>query len=237
METSSMINRITSEIAKPKLKEVLTSIPGIVNRYVAYTLLKTRIMENYQPLLQKNGKRISEDRWKKISQHISKDASLCLDIGCNTGYFAHEISKMGIFTIGMDTELKNIIFANSQYTTLNLVFKNYNLNRESVQFLPDSDVIILLSVFHHLVKYNGKEEALEMLKTLASKCKKQMFFETGQPDEKGTKWCDKMSFIKDIDTWTSDFFVNQCGAQEVLCLGAFETFLTPTNRKLYKISW
>jgi len=237
MKTCSTINRVLIEKFKLKLKVILTCIPAAVNQFVAYALIKARIMENYQPILQTTGKRISEDRWEKISQNISKDASLCLDIGCNTGYFSNKIARIGIFTIGIDTEIKNIILANTQYSAINLVFKDYNINPESVQYLPNSDVLILLSVFHHLVKYNGQEEAIEMLKIIASKCQKQMFFETGQPDEKGTNWCDKMSFIKDIDVWIKDFFINKCGAKEVLYLGAFETFLTTTKRKLYRIRW
>ncbi|MGD2081031.1 MAG: hypothetical protein PVJ36_07875, partial [Nitrospirota bacterium] len=93
--------------------------------------------------------------------------------------------------------------------------------------------VLFLSVFHHLVKYHGRECAIEILRTLAGKCRGQFFFETGQPDERGAKWSRLMEFIGGTDEWAREFFTRQCGFRSVRCLGSFETFLTPVKRKLF----
>lgn len=218
---------------KNQLKKILVRIPALSCNLTAYYLIKTGITQKYQPLMNNPyGMRSCNDRLKVIKENIC-NGSLCLDIGCNTGYFSSKISKMGIFTIGLESELKNIIVAESQYKTSNLIFKLYNLDIDSVGILPQADIILFLSVFHHLVKYYGKDNAIFILKKLAGKCKKQFFFETGQMDELDTKWSRKMEFIEDINGWVHDFFIKECRFKEVKCLGEFETFLTPTKRKLF----
>lgn len=208
-------------------------MPILSNNVAAFFLTKTGITQNYQPLSRKSqGMRSCIDRLDAIKGNIC-NGNLCLDIGCNTGYFSNEISKLGIFTIGLESELKNVIVAKSQYSASNLIFKQFNLDKDSAKMLPKADIILFLSVFHHLVKYYGKDNAIFILKKLASKCKKQFFFETGQMDESGTKWSYQMGFINNINFWVSDFFIKECRFKEVKCLGEFETFLTPTKRKLF----
>jgi 2-polyprenyl-3-methyl-5-hydroxy-6-metoxy-1,4-benzoquinol methylase len=218
---------------KNKLKRILIEMPILSNNVAAFFLTKTGITQNYQPLSRKSqGMRSCIDRLDAIKGNIC-NGNLCLDIGCNTGYFSNEISKLGIFTIGLESELKNVIVAKSQYSASNLIFKQFNLDKDSAKMLPKADIILFLSVFHHLVKYYGKDNAIFILKKLASKCKKQFFFETGQMDESGTKWSYQMGFINNINFWVSDFFIKECRFKEVKCLGEFETFLTPTKRKLF----
>lgn len=118
------------------------------------------------------------DRLELIKENIC-NGSLCLDIGCNTGYFSYEMSKLGIFTIGLELELKKIIVASSQYSASNLTFHHFNLDKASVRSLPQTDIVLFLSVFQHLVKYYGTDKVILILKILASKCNKQFFFETG----------------------------------------------------------
>lgn len=218
---------------KSKFKNLIVGIPALSNNIVAQILTKTGITQNYQPLMNRSGgMRSCTDRVEAIKKNIC-EAESCLDVGCNTGFFPYEISKMGIFTIGLESEMKNVIVAGYQYSRPNLIYKQYNLDRDSVRMLPRADVVLFLSVFHHLVKYYGREDALFVLRKLADKCNKQFFFETGQYDEQGTRWADKMKFIGDINKWTHDFFINECQYSEVKCLGAYETFLTTTKRKLF----
>lgn len=218
---------------KSKFKSLIVRIPALSNNIVAQILTKTGITRNYQPLVNRSGgMRSCTDRLEAIKKNIC-EADLCLDVGCNTGFFSYEISKMGIFTIGLESEMKNVIVAGSQYARPNVIYKQYSLDGDSVGMLPRADIVLFLSVFHHLVKYYGREEALFVLRKLAGKCNQQLFFETGQPDERGTRWADKMNFIGNMNEWTNDFFINECQFREVKCLGAYETFLTTTKRKLF----
>jgi SAM-dependent methyltransferase len=222
-------------MAKSYLQNFLTRLPSKLSNLSARLLIQTGAIEGYHPLPNQQGKRPSQARLDTVLNHIS-DAELCLDIGCNTGFFAQALSNKGIFTIGFDTEPKNILVANAQYPRDNLLFKHLQLTNETARALPTADIILFLSVFHHLVKNFGQRQAEETLQTLTSRCRKQFFFETGQPDEKGTKFCDLMTFVDDIENWTNAFFIGRCGFSQCQCIGEFETFLTPVKRKLFLVS-
>jgi len=217
-----------------KLENWLPKLPSCFNRLIARIIKNRNIIEHYHPTENQPGKRTSTyARWEVISQHIPDSASLCIDLGCNTGFFANHIAQKGIFTIGFDVQTKNIVVANAQYQVDNLLFKELDLNSKTAERLPQSDIVIFLSVFHHLVRHIGQAEALQTLTVLAQKCTRRFFFETGQPNEVGTKFYQQMDFIGDIESWTQDFFIHQCHFSNVHCLGEFDTFLTPTPRKLF----
>ncbi|MGA1199036.1 MAG: class I SAM-dependent methyltransferase [Candidatus Latescibacterota bacterium] len=217
-----------------RLEKAVTNLPTFINKVSAKILIKMNLMEGYQPIGEDTtGKRETQKRWEIIQKHIDPTASSCLDIGCNTGFFSHAIASHNVFTIGFDSELRNTIVANAQYQRPNLMFKNLELTPETTPLLPESDIIIFLSVFHHLVKYYEEAGAKKILKEIAQKCQKQIFFETGQFDETDTKFAHLLHFMPDVESFTKDFFVRECGFQECICLGEFETFLTPVKRKLF----
>jgi len=219
---------------KDQMKRLLTETPGSVSRISAYLLVRTGITQDYQPLSAKSrGMRASAERLDAIKKNISADGNLCLDLGCNTGYFSYEIAKMGIFTIGFESEMKNIIVAEAQYSSPNLIFKRFTLDLNTARTLPQAGIILFLSVFHHLVKYGGREAAIAVFQALVEKCRSQFFFETGQPDERGIKWSGLMEFMGNTDEWVKEFFIKQCGFRAVRCLGAFETSVSPVRRKLF----
>jgi len=218
---------------KSHLKRFLTETPRSVSRLSANLLISTGITQGYQPLSSKcKGMRACAERFEAIRENIA-GGSLCLDVGCNTGYFAHEMARMGIFTIGLESEMKNVIVADARYSAPNLLFKHFSLDSDTAMSLPEADIILFLSVFHHLVKSEGRDGAIEVLRTLAEKCSRQLYFETGQPEERGARWSGLMEFMGDTGEWTEKFFTRRCGFREVRCLGSFETFLTPVKRNLF----
>lgn len=221
-------------MSKSTFEKAVTNLPTLSNKLSAKVLLKTNIIEGYQPISDgTDSKRETHKRWEIIQAHLTLDASLCLDLGCNTGFFSDAIASKNIFTIGFDSEMKNTIVANARYQRPNLIFKNFTLSPETVSLLPQSDIIIFLNVFHHLVKYYGELSATDILSKLAQKCQKQIFFETGQFDEKGTKFAHLLGFMPDVEAFTKEVFVDKCGFQDCVLLGEFETFLTPVKRKLF----
>jgi len=218
---------------KGHMKRLLTETPGSVSRISAYLLVRTGITQDYQPLsANSRGMRACAERIEAIKKNIS-GGNLCLDLGCNTGYFSHEIAKVGIFTIGFESEMKNIIVARAQYSAPNLIFKHFTLDLNTARTLPRAGIILFLSVFHHLVKYGGREVAVPVLRALAEKCSGQFFFETGQPDETAAKWSGLMEFMGNTEEWVHGFFIKQCGFRQVKSLGAFETSVSPVRRKLF----
>jgi hypothetical protein len=54
------------------------------------------------------------------------------------------------------------------------------VNTETTCLLPHTDVVLLLSVWHHWVKVYGFESATQILSGLWERCNKVLFFETGE---------------------------------------------------------
>lgn len=219
-------------MAHHRMQNLLIKLPEISNTIAARWLQRTGAIEGYQPTEDHTGKRSCHDRWQVIQPHINS-GDLCLDIGCNTGFFSHAVAAAGIFTIGFDLQAKNIIAAQNEYCRNDLIFKKLELSKETVEALPSADFVLFLSVFHHLVKYTSEEEATGVLSSLADRCRKHFFFETGQPDETGTKFYKKMAFMGDVETWTRHFFLDRCHFSAIHQLGTFDTFLSPVPRKLF----
>jgi SAM-dependent methyltransferase len=223
-------------MVKNDIEKFILSIPTKTERTAAWLLQKFGYMENYHPsdFVSSNGLRSCDERSNAIIESL-QEGSLCLDIGCHTGFFSNEIAKHGIFTIGIDIYLKDIITARAQYPTQNLQFVQSEIDLQTVSMLPNSDIVLLLSVFHHFVRYYGEEQAILILKKLAEKCNKQFYFETGQPNELEAKWAPLMEFMGDTETWTRDFFIDSCGFNKVTVIGEFPAFIKNHNRKLFLV--
>jgi SAM-dependent methyltransferase len=103
-----------------------------------------------------------------------------LDVGCNSGFFSIELNKLGAFVNGIDidetliSEIKN--FEN----------KTLKFNVASVEEIAEQgvsfNIILFMSVYHHLINLRGLDKAREILRKLAtmSEC---LIFESGQRDE------------------------------------------------------
>ena len=87
--------------------------------------------------------------------------NLCaLDIGCNTGYGSHILSKSAKKIVGVDVSQKAIEFANNRYAQSGIQFKVIDGKR-----LPfkdqEFDVIVCCQVIEHIVDYKMFMEELK----------------------------------------------------------------------------
>lgn len=123
-------------------------------------------------------------RWEVIEKELEDlNVKTNLDIGCNVGYFSIATAKKGITSIGVEGDPK--YYRVMQYAINKLKLKNigvlsWQLNEDSIEMLPDTESIIFLSVWHHLVKHDGLETATNILRKLWKRNKKVMFFESGE---------------------------------------------------------
>lgn len=195
-------------------------------------------VEFYQPLYGSNKKqttRACEDRWTAIAPHIDMKPASVLDIGCNLGYFTFMATEKNKIATGVDADPFYIMACRiiaKENERNNAYFLKGMVTKDFLQMMPSYDVVFNFSVFHHWVKAYGEAQAKEMMVILAGKCK-TLFFETGQPDESGTKWAEKLAFMGDKpDQWISGF-LKECGFSTVDVIGTFETGLTSTKRYLF----
>lgn len=210
----------------------------IVYRLI-YFFMSALPFKTYQPIYgsHRTGAltRQCEDRWEKVQPYLDEAPASVLDIGCNLGYFSFMASEKGCTVFGVDlgsfyiTACNAIRHTTKRHTTF---FLKANIDKDFLQAMPYFDVVFNFSVFHHWVKAYGEEEAKQMMRVLADKCG-MIFFETGQSNEDGTKWQEKLAFMgRNPDLWIQSF-LKEIGFKDVKVIGNFPTGLTDVERHLY----
>lgn len=226
------------KFAKLKITKLLSLIYLNIVRILKWT-------EFYQPTynpknfyLYKNKKveRGSRDRIEFIEQNINfSEIKNFLDIGSQLGYFIFEISKnKNIIAQGIEMNYISWAYSNSiaaLYQKKNVSFMKSKLTSSLAEKLPNYDVISFLSVFHHIVHFEGFEEADKIMKNLAKKCK-YFIFETGQFNEKNQYWTEKLNFMGDNSKEWLKKYLTDLG-YEIATEKKFTTHLNDQYRSLF----
>lgn len=148
---------------------------------------------HYEPVsiagrLVEGSKRDWKDRWISIKKVIEKyNAETLMDIGCAEGFFLRKAaSEYNCFSIGIEMNDERLKLG--ELTRLYDNVENYaiikaRLNPKSIKKLPKTDVILCLSVAHHIIKSEGMSSAINFIKALVEKTNKAIIFEMGTSDE------------------------------------------------------
>lgn len=108
-------------------------------------------------------------RWSLI-QSYTNDAETAVDLGCAQGYFTNKLAEEGIFTLGIDTNEDRLSYAQNEWDwKSNIGFANWEITPDSVHKLPRTDILLFLTVYHHINKIYGKERAQNVLRILGEK--------------------------------------------------------------------
>lgn len=159
-----------------------------------------------------------------------------LDVGCNQGYFTFRFAEKGGICLGVDNDRAELMAARARAEgrkVRNIAFLEMTLDRESMQGLPVSDVVVCLSVFHHWVRHYGQADAEEMLAMLAAKAGKALVFDSGQPEETSTSWAQALAFMQPSGPVWITRHLESLGFSQVKEIGVFSTSLSPVPRSLF----
>ncbi|WP_252699105.1 methyltransferase [Natronosalvus vescus] len=123
----------------------------------------------------------TQKRLEIIQKQIDENDSSLLDIGCADGYLTSKFHEKGLFCIGVDQAEQMLAIARSgrQYKD-GLGFIRKEITPDSLSKLPDFDVILLLTVYHHWVNSYGLKTAEDMLVELTEKGNKLFFQPPGK---------------------------------------------------------
>jgi len=180
--------------------------------------------------------RDSADRADLIVERIKSIKGSYLDIGSQLGYFVFRVSDRNFFATGIECSKNPFLYSNSLKVInrkQNVDFINMCIDSRNVYNLPSYDVVSVLNVFHHFVYFYGYDQADEIMKEIANKTNKMMFFETGEYEEKGEYWSESLDFMgHDTKTWIYDY-LKSLGFSEVVEIGEFGTHLNEHKRTLY----
>lgn len=225
---------------------------AILNRLVLLGLrgrlscqLRLRLVDLYQPVFMvpeaPRGSRMREcrDRLEAIERHLPTGPLTALDVGCNIGYFTFELARRGGLCVGIDSGRNEIMIARAVagiHGISNVAFVEMAIDHPDEIALPQVDVVLCLSLFHHWAAKLGEERARKIMSTVASAAQRFLVFETGQPEETNTKWAASLSFMKpDAESWTRSFLVD-LGFPTVTPIGRFASSVSDSPRTLYVAS-
>jgi 2-polyprenyl-3-methyl-5-hydroxy-6-metoxy-1,4-benzoquinol methylase len=162
---------------------------------VAFRAIKPKRL--YEPV-EMNGrryaeKRDAETRWQAIAGAIRQyEAKNILDIGCAEGWFLRRAAQdFGCFGIGIDADERRVMLgeiARLHDGAERVAVMQGMLGPDDLRRMPACDIVICLSVVHHVMRAGGRAAAEEFVRALASRANKAVLFEMGTSDEKALGW-------------------------------------------------
>lgn len=138
-----------------------------------------------------------ESRYELIKEGIGEEGENLLDIGCAEGYFTTKFAEDGYFTIGVDLSVSRLNRArksNPNPTSPQFIY--LEITPDNIGKLPEFDVVLLLTVYHHWVDAYGLDSAERMLKILASKSDVLIFEPPGRELSGMTETVDEYSSVE-----------------------------------------
>ena len=100
-----------------------------------------------------------------------------VDIGCNTGKISHPFSNKGIKVTGIDMTNRENLEIDQDYN-----FIQQDITKEKYDIF--ADVILFLSVYHHIIFNVGLKRADEIFYNIFDHSK-YLIFDSGNPEESG----------------------------------------------------
>jgi hypothetical protein len=167
-----------------------------------------------------------EDRLSIIKGHLPEQSRNVLDIGSNAGYYLFELAKLGYICHGLESDPDLV-----HYTALASYLQKAKgvscewgrLDLSYAEHMPCYDVILCLSVMHHIILAEGMNLAEGIGKVLARKTKYVMFYEMGQSNEIEADWSARLPRMEpDPETWIAQW-LKQCGFRRVETIGTSST--------------
>ncbi len=120
-----------------------------------------------------------EERLELFSSAVPADARSLLDVGCNLGDITAHFARRGLWSVGVDSSAKLIDAAiDRQRGVSNCGLMVGSVTPENVADIPAFDVTLLLSVHHHWLGSLGPEVAGAMLRTIVSRTRRVVVFES-----------------------------------------------------------
>jgi hypothetical protein len=156
-------------------------------------------------------KREAEARWNAIAEAIRHyGARNVLDVGCAEAWFLRRAAReLGVFGIGVEAADRRVLvgeIARLHDGAERVAVLKARLEPDDILGLPVCDIVICLSVVHHVMREGGIEAARRFVTALATRARKALLFEMGTADETALEWTKTLpdmpagqeSFVRDL---------------------------------------
>lgn len=183
----------------------------------------------------------AQSRWDEIARLVRPDrvVGTAIDIGCNGGFFTVGLARAGVTTVGIEREPK---FRRTAATTLrrnglaNAGILDLDVTPTTVDVLPTVDLVLFLSVWHHMVRAYGLEVADGLLAGIWAHAGALMIFDSGEAEMPATWGLPDLG--DDPAGWFAEHLATTCPASSVSTLGRHQAFApdgTPCERTLFAV--
>lgn len=185
----------------------------------------------------REGKRDWTQRWSMISQVLHQyDAGSILDIGCAEGWFLRRAAEeFGCFALGIEVddrrlfrgEVSRLVDESERHAIMKA-----QLTPASILRLPTVDVVLCLSVVHHVVRAEGVEGGRAFLRSVATRARKALVFEMGCREEHEMSWKEIMPEMPEGQDRFMIEYLRSAGFHNVRVLGATPSLRHEATRSL-----
>jgi hypothetical protein len=182
----------------------------------------------------------SHSRWEAIASVLDElpGARTGMDLGANSGFFTIRMAERGIPSIAVESE--GIAYRTALYairrTGVDAGVLTLLITPETLDLLPEVDVVLCLSLWHHFVRSYGYEQATEMLRRIWERTRGVLFFDTGENEMPPSFRLPPMT--PDAETWLDALLRDTCAGGDVRHLGhhaAFDAEGNPAQRNLFAV--
>jgi SAM-dependent methyltransferase len=167
-----------------------------------------------------------EDRWAIIRSFMPAESKTILDIGSNSGYYLFRFADLGYLCHGIESDPDLVFFTSLQNYILNTKSVSCECGKfdlQFVQYMPSYDVVLCLSLMHHIIMAEGIDVAEATLRGLAQKTNHVLFYEMGQSNETKADWSHRLPQMNpDPEVWISQWLI-KCGFMKVKTIGTSQT--------------
>jgi SAM-dependent methyltransferase len=204
---------------------------------------------DYQPLPRAQATRLDQVKrdagsWSRLEQ-IAKvvaevGAATAVDIGANAGFFSIALAERGlnVAAVEADPRFGRIIAHRARHSgpAGTVALMELTIDARTVDLVPAADAVLFLSVWHHLVRRDGFEQAGAALRTLWARAGKVLFFDTGQTEMgSGFRLPDMTPSPRE---WIESYLGQQCEHGTIEWLGSHQAFgphHEPATRELFVV--
>lgn len=236
-------NGTVLEVFSIKKREILINIKMKIAKFFHRRLfLISKSSLPYEPL-EFSGKifeswRTWEDRWSVIKNELLHyETTSIIDIGCAEGWFVRlAAEELGCFSIGIeryDVSMYSGELARLYDKVPNCAIIKSDLNTKNIPKLPEVDVILCLSVLHHIVYKEGINYARDFIRALGGKAKKAIIFEMGTVEEAKAKWSKDMPLMPEGQRLFITEFLKSAGFTNIKTIGSSSSIYKDAERLLF----
>jgi len=230
-----------------KMKNIINMLDKSLNILIDndFKIIKLRKLlsevEYYQPAYMINildiaPKRDCKDRCRLIEKSLDNiiTGQKILDIGSSLGYICYYFADRGAITTGWESDPKNVEVSKliGQINGIETKIENKSFCIEALNDInkDDYDVIIILSVLHHIIHYKGLEYVQELIKAMFEKVS-TLIVELALKNEDSSLFWD--ASLPDDELAIFDLIKTDV---DIKYIGEFDTHLSLTKRPIYLIS-